>query len=399
LNKNILNTRSISISVVVVLLITVIMFWGSHLPIKLIDFSVYWSAGSLLLEGENPYNPDQILLKEQTTGLDVVNNNMMQYWYPPWSLSLSILVGAISFPTSQIVWLLLSIGTICFCESTLWRLYRGGQKSLWIAWFLAITFTPALYALIFGQFNWMVLLGVTGFLGYIRRGSPKADYFAGIFLGLCAIKPTLLYLFWLALMLWVFSEHRYRVLVGLALAIGGGTLISMIFRPGILLDYQQFAATAAVTNWKIPTIGYWLRNFGGLQFIYLQYFPILIGLIWLAIHWILHRKQWDWLEQISWLSFMSLITTVFAWSHDQLILIPAIIEAAILIRSQVKSIPIKIIILFAWLAFMIFIFITHLTRDDSWFVWQAPALLLAYTLIKHYCSAYPAENDSKLLLD
>jgi hypothetical protein len=399
LNKNILGTPSISIFVVVVLLITVTIFWGSHLPVKLVDFSVNWSAGSLLLEGKNPYNPDQMLIKEQTTGLNVVNDNMMQYWYPPWSLSLSILVGAISYPTSQIVWLLLSIGAICFCASTLWHLYRGGQQSQWFAWFLALTFTPALYALIFGQFNWVVLLGITGFLIYIRRGSPKADLFAGLLLGLCAIKPTLLYLLWLALLLWSFSEHRYRVLVGLALAIGGGTLISMIFRPGILLDYLQFAETAAVTNWKIPTIGYWIRNFGGLHYVFLQYIPILIGLIWLVIHWILHRKQWDWLKQISWLSFMSLITTVFAWSHDQIILIPAVTEAAILIRSQVKSIPIKIIILIAWLAFMIFIFIAHLARDDSWFVWQAPAILLVYALSKHYCSANIAEDNSDLLLD
>ena len=123
--KKSLGTRSITTFVVVVLLIALTIVWGSHLPFKLVDFSVNWSAGSLLLEGNNPYNPDQMLIKEQSTGLNVVNDNMMQYWYPPWSLSLSILVGAISYPTSQIVWLLLSIGAICFCASTLWQLYRG----------------------------------------------------------------------------------------------------------------------------------------------------------------------------------------------------------------------------------------------------------------------------------
>lgn len=381
------------------LMIAVTILWGSHLPIRLVDFSVNWSAGSLLLEGKNPYNPDQILIKEKTTGQNYSNENMMQYWYPPWSLSLSVLFGAINYQTSQFLWLLLSIGIVCFCATTLWQQNRGGQQSRWFAWLLALTFTPALYALIFGQFNWVVLLGITGFLVNIRRCSLKADLFAGLFLGLCAIKPALLYLFWLALLLWSISEHRYRVLAGLALAIGGGTLISVIFRPSILLDYLQFATTAAVTNWKVPTIGYWLRNFGVLPYVLLQYIPILIGLIWLVIHWILNRRQWDWLEQISWLSFMSLITTVFAWSHDQIILIPAIIEAAILIRLRVKSIPIKIIILLVWLAFMIFIFVAHLTRDDSWFVWQAPAMLLAYALSKHYCSATNAEDNSELLLD
>ena len=399
MKKNILGPRSILMFVVVMLLIVVIIFWGSRFPFKLVDFSVNWSAGSLLLEGKNPYDPDQMLIKGQTTGPNLVNANMMQYWYPPWALSISILVGAISYQTSQLVWLLLSIGIICFCTTTLWQQNQGDQRSRWFAWFVALTFTPALYALVFGQFNPLVLLGITGFLVLVRRGSPKADLFSGIFLGLCAIKPALLYLFWLALLLWCLSEHRYRVLVGLSLAIVGGTLISMMFRPGIPLDYLQFVKAAAVTNWKVPTIGFWLRNFWGLHYVFLQYIPVVIGLIWLLVHWILHRRHWDWLQQISWLSFMSLITTVFAWSHDQVILIPAILEAAFLIRSHAKSFPVKIILLLAWLAFMIFIFIAHLTRDDSWFVWQAPALLLTYALAKHYFSAHIVEDNSKLLLD
>ncbi len=385
--------------VVVMLLISVIIIWGSHLPINLVDFSVNWSGGSLLLEGKNPYNPDQILNKEQTTGPTVVNASMMQYWYPPWALSLSILFGAIRYQTSQIVWLIMSIGVICFCATTLWQLYQGGSQSRWFAWFVALTFTPALYALVFGQFNPVVLLGICGFLVLIGRDSPRTDLISGFFLGLCAIKPALIYLFWPALLLWSLSEHRYRVLVGLCLAIGSGTLISMIFRPGILLDYLQFVKAAAVTNWKVPTIGFWLRNIWDRHFVFWQYIPIGLGLVWLMIHWMLHRRHWDWLQQISWLTFMSLITTVFAWSHDQIILIPAVIEAAVLIRTNSKSIPAKIILLSTWLAFMIFIFIAHLTRDDSWFVWQAPAMLLAYALVKHYYSAPVAENNSQLLLD
>lgn len=381
------------------LLIAVMIFWGSHLPIKLVDFSVNWSAGSLLLEGNNPYNPIQMLIKEKTTGLSVANVEMMQYWYPPWALVVSVIAGAISYQTSQIIWLLLSIGVICFCATTLWQLYRGSQDSRWLAWFVGLTFTPALYALVFGQFNPLVLLGITGFLVFIRRDTPKADLISGFFLGLCTIKPALIYLIWPALLLWSLYEHRYRVLIGLFTAILGGTLISMIFRPGILLDYLQFAKVAAVTNWKVPTLGYWLRYLWGQNLVILQYIPFVIGLIWLLVHWILHRRQWDWLQQISWISFISLITTIFAWSHDQLILIPVIIEAATLIRSQIKSIPVKIIILSAWVALMIFMFTAHLTRDDSWFVWQAPALLLVYALVKHYFSAPIAVDNSELVLD
>jgi hypothetical protein len=295
------------------------------------------------------------------------------------------------------MWLLLSIGIICFCATTLWQLYSGNEKSRWFAWLVALTFTPALYALIFGQFNPFVLLGIVGFLVFIRRSTSKADLISGLFLGFCASKPALLYLFWPALLLWCFSERRFRVLVGLFLAITCSTLISMIFLPGILLDYLQFIKIAAVTNWKVPTLGFWLRNILGQQFVFWQYAPIGLGLVWLLIHWMLHRKEWDWLQQISWLTFMSLITTVFAWSHDQTILIPAVIETAVLMHSQVKSVPSKITLLITWLAFVIFIFVIHLTHDDSWFVWQAPVLLLTYALAKHFSSPNPSQNNSKLV--
>lgn len=364
-----------------------IFIWGIHFPPKLVDFSVNWSAGSLLLEGKNPYDIDQMVIKGQTTGRNVKNAYMMQYWYPPWALSLSILVGSMSYQTSQVLWLLLSIGILSFCTTTLWQQYGGSQEDRWIALFMGLTFIPAVFALVFGQFSTLILLGLTGFLVLIRLGSPKEDLFAGIFLGLCAIKPVLIYLFWPALFLWSISEHRYRVLIGLLLAIGGGILISMIFRTSILQDYIQFVKVATITNWKVPTVGFWLRYFLGLHDILLQYVPVLFGLIWLMIHWTIHRKRWDWLQQIIWLSFISLITTVFAWSHDQIILIPAIMEVAVLIRSHIKSFLVRISLLLVWLAFIVFIFVSHLTRDDSWFVWQIPALLLVYALLKHYSSA------------
>jgi hypothetical protein len=384
---------------VVVLLIAVIIIGSSHFPIKLVDFSVYWSAGSLLLGGGNPYNPDQILIKQQANGPSDVNADMLLFWYPPWSLPLSIVVGALSYQTSQLLWYLLSIGAICYCATTLWQQYHGGEISRWFAWFLVLTFTPAWFALFFGQVSPLILIGITGFLALIQRRSPKADLFSGLFLGLLAIKPTLLYLFWPALLLWIYTEHRYRVLAGLSLTIVGGTLVSMIFRPGILLDYMHFIQEARVIDWKVPTIGFWLRHFLAPNLVFVQFIPSAIGLIWLLFHWLRHRRQWDWLQQISWISFLSLITTAFAWSHDQVILIPALIEAAVLIRLRIKSFQVKIILLIVWLGFSITIFIVHLSRDDSWFVWQAPVMLLAYALTKHYFSSRTVDAKPELLID
>ncbi len=371
---------------VIGLLLFVIVFGSRYLPVKLVDYSVYWSTGSLLLEGGNPYDASQALAKEASLGFTGTNASMLLYWYPPWSMPVAILAGIFPFDIGQMIWLLASIAIIVLCATILWQQYLGNQKSRWVALLLVFTFTPLLFALLFGQVSPLMLLGVTAFLYFVQRGTPRDDLFGGFCLSLVAIKPNVLYLLWPALLLWSIAQRRYRALLGLFLATFIGLVIALLLRPSVLADYWQFVQSAQVTNWKVPTIGYWLKSVFGLSQVYLQFLPFIIGFVWLVVFWMLHRQNWSWPEQISWLAFASLITSAFVWTHDQVLLLPAIIEAGILLQARLQSKPARILVWSGWFVFNTILFALHLSHDDSWFVWQAPLLLVGYTFVKHYCS-------------
>ena len=395
LHKLISFPRTIQWLIFLVLLLTLIIFGSRYFPFKLVDFSVYWSAGSLLFDGGNPYNPQEILPKQQMTGASGSISTMLQYWYPPWTLPISMLAGTINYEISQFIWFLLSITALAFSSAKLCQLYQGGQRARWVVWLLSFSFTPFVYGIFFGQISPIILLAVTGFLLLIPNKSSRTDFLAGFLLGFLAIKPTLLYLFWPALLLWGLRDRRLLVLGGLITAIMGGTLISMIFRPSILCDYLYFLQTVSVTNWKVPTIGFWLRAIWGQDLVIYQFAPLVFGMIWLLIYYWRRRAEWHWLQQISWISLASLTTTPFAWSHDQVILIPALIEAVVLYNKHIRTTSTKILMLTAWIILNVLLFLTHLSHDDSWFVWQTPLFLLFYAAVKIFIRPVQADKPEK----
>ena len=196
-------------------------------------------------------------------------------------------------------------------------------------------------------------------------------------------------------MLWGLRDRRLLVIGGLVAAILGGTLISMIFRPSILHDYINFLQTAPVTNWRVPTAGFWLRAIWGQDLVIYQFAPLVFGLIWLLIYYWRRRAEWHWLHQISWISLVSLTTTPFAWSHDQVILIPALIEAVVLYNKHIRTTSTKILMLTAWIILNVLLFLTHLSHDDSWFVWQTPLFLLFYAAVKIFIRPVQADKPEK----
>ncbi len=383
------HTRFLPTLVILGALLLLIFFGSRILPVKLVDFSVYWSSGSLLLERGNPYDTAQMLAKEASLGFTGTNSSMLLYWYPPWTLPVAILAGIFPFEMGEMIWLIASVAIIVLCASLLWQQYLGNHKSRWVALLLAFTYTPLIFALLFGQVSPVMLLGLTAFLYFVQRDTPREDLLGGVCLGLAAIKPNALYLIWPVLLLWSITQRRYRALLGLALSCLISLVIALLFRPSILADYWQFVQTAQVTNWKVPTIGFWLKNMLGQSQVYIQYLPFTIGLAWLVAHWMVHRQKWSWLEQVSWLAFGSLITSAFVWTHDQVLLLPAVIEASILLQASLPAKSSRILVLIGWLAFNIVIFALHLSYDDSWFVWQAPLLLIGYSIVRYYCQ-YPS---------
>ena len=180
-------------------------------PTGVRDFVEYWSASRLLLNGGNPYAPDQLLQLQRSVGWG--SGAALIMWNPPWTLPFTLPFGLLNFNLSQFAWLFSQLLLILICTQALANLYGGASTNCRIEWCVALSFVPTVFVLIIGQISPMVLAGITGFLVLEKKRKSLA---AGAMLAVVAIKPHLLYLFWLALLFWICRYRRWQVLLGAA---------------------------------------------------------------------------------------------------------------------------------------------------------------------------------------
>lgn len=351
------------------------------------DFVEYWAAGRLNANGQNPYDGNLLLPLEREAGRDTDEPVMM--WNPPWTLSLAMPIGALPARLAQLLWLLASLSLIVGCSDRLWLEYGGPVEKRWIAWILSLTFVPSLFVLQAGQIGPFILLGITGFLVAERRGLPWLAGASGV---LMAIKPHLVYLFWVSLAAWALWRPlptRWKAIAGGV--IGGliATAVPMACNHEVLGQYWEAITRRTPTQWRSPTIGSYLREALGEEKFGLQYLPMLLGFAWLGWEaWRSRTRSWNWPEQMPMLLLVSFVTASYgAWPFDLVILLPAVIHVGAGLSRNAGR-PSFLLPLCAYAAINVGALVMNklgLTSDK--FVWMAPSLLVAYLLFRPRPSA------------
>jgi hypothetical protein len=245
---------------------------------------------------------------------------------------------------------------------------------------LALTFIPTMMVLRTGQIGPLILLGTVGFLHFERQGRL---FLAGAACVLIAIKPHLLFLFWIALALWSIEGRRRRVLIGGILTGVVAAVIPVFFNPEVWQQYWFALTHHPPEEWVSLTIGSILRLLLGADLVWLQLVPAIPALIWFGFHWRKHHAGWTWGEQMPLLMLVSFLTTFYgAWPFDLVILLLPVIQAAVWV-VEVKSLRT------AALAMYLVIDLTALSLilvgvTSIWFIWMTPALLLCYLSLRAY---------------
>jgi hypothetical protein len=346
------------------------------------DYINYWSAGRLNVQGANPYDLDQLLALQHQGGW--TENWALPTWYPPWALPVLMLFSQFDYSTSRLLWFMISVSILVFAILQSWKMYAGPPRLIWVGLLVGTLFTPTLISLMLGQASPWILLGLMGFLIFI--GQPRTYWLAGLFAGLTSIKPQLLILFWIALLFWSTKQKKWQVIIGSLVTVAAGFIISVSFNHNVILEYIQSLQSSPPFYLATPTLGYYLRVIFGFEKPWLQFVPTVIGIGWLLIYWYLKNANWIWLEEMPVLLFASLITAPFTWSHDMMVLTPALIQATILLLLTRKK----------WLSFIILVIfilanfanlILHKLLDESYAVWMAPLLLICFLIARTQKSA------------
>ena len=346
------------------------------------DFVEYWAAGRLNAHGQDPYDGTRLLPLQRAAGRDTDEPIMM--WNPPWTLTLAMPIGLLQARVAQLVWLAASLALVVWSADRLWGLYGGPASQRWVAWLLALTFVPTLFVLQAGQIGPFVLCGIVGFLLADRAGRPWLAGAAGV---LIAIKPHLVYLFWVALAVWAVrrpAPTRWKVIAGGLLAGLIATAVPLACNPDVIGQYSEAMTHRPPEQWKSPTIGSLLREVYGAEQFGLQFAPTLIGLVWLGfVGWRDRHRPWDWADRMPMLLFLSFVTASYgAWPFDLVILLPAVVRVAAelaVVRDRgriVLAAAVYALLNAAALAMNL------LKQTSETFVWMAPSLVIAYLLLR-----------------
>jgi hypothetical protein len=357
---------------IILLLLGIVLFIKLSPQLKINDFIEYWSSSRLITHGQNPYDPASLLQVQRMAGLQA--SQPIMYYLPPWAFTFIIPFSMLSFFSAQVLWLLFNICLLLVCINISWKIYGGENKYIWMAWLIAITFAPTYIALgLTGQISFLMLAGITGFINFIHK--PKMAWLAGVFVTLISIKPQVTYLFLLAIFIWGVSQKKWGFLSSFIITLAIESGLAIVLNHAIFAQYVHLMLTGAPAEWASPTLGSVIRLIFGYPHTWLQYIPLVPGIIWLAVF-MVKNKEFNWVLYSPIILFMSIITTAYAWTYDQVILIGSILYAIILLKNTgMKLIKWYII---TYILINIVAWILRAFLYDFWFFWLAPSLFLWY---------------------
>lgn len=279
------------------------------------DFAVYWSAHQVFIQGNNPYNKEVVkAVQAELPGTE--SRSLLPYWNPPWSLTLLAPFMFFPFEDAVVAWLILNMILLAVTAQLFWTVLGATQQRPVYCIIPALFFLPNICVLSYGQLGIVMSFSVALFFWYLKHECPVL---AGLALLPAAMKPHALYLFWIALGIFVLRERRWKI----AISFIGGMLVLLLLAwlqvPNIF-NFWLAEFNPIYSNAKTPTLGAMLRcidpSSDTLRAIALIVLPTM-GIVMLSTYLLSRRKVVPWEELLPLVLCFSLVTTSYAWLHDQ----------------------------------------------------------------------------------
>jgi hypothetical protein len=295
------------------------------------DSIQYWAAGRLFLHGQNPYDFDAVLELEKQQGYK--ENRPLVLRTPPSSLFMVLPLGLFDAFWAWALWTALSLGSLLLAMRLCWKMYGGSIVQRDVFWAVGYTFAPVPACLVAGQMGLVLLIGVVLFLWW----EPEHPLAAGAALILPFAKPHLLVLFWVVVLLWVVARKKHSTALGFAVALAIVTATPWALHPTIFYDYRQMLHQASIGNEFIPALSGVIRLLFFRRWFWVQFIPMMLGLVWGLWFYFKNRSHWDWRRQGLPLMVVSVLTTPYSWLPDEVVLLPAVLWAAVCILGLEKQ--------------------------------------------------------------
>ncbi len=298
------------------------------------NFTFFWLAGRMIIEGENPYDEAQYLAGHETHGIKWQPNKIFPY---PLPLAIfCIPLGLLSLPTAYITWQVITLLIIAFTIFVLLNHWQGSAHSrLLVPIFTAMFFFgPAYLTLHTGSVGAFALLTIVGVILLLEKDK---SLLAGMLLALTMLKPPQGVTILLLAGIWFLARRDWKAIYGVALGGIALLVVGMIQDPLWLIKFRG-ASEAVMDRTQGVHSNVWAFSYlacDGTSPCWL----VLGGIFSLTLlglgGFFLWRNQakltaWEAFNVILPIGFVS---TIYLWAYDQL---PYIIPIVWVIGTLVK---------------------------------------------------------------
>jgi hypothetical protein len=285
------------------------------------DFFTFWLAGHLVTIGQSPYDSTQWILGYQQFGMEVIPNNAFLY---PLPLAFFFApLGWLSFQTAYITWVTILQFMILISLALLFNVVSRAHSKFLFIFILAgvILFRPVILTLTQGQVSGLFLIVLAGTISIWNKGKW---FWGGFLVGLTILKPNLGLIITGLLAVWLIIRKHWSGLIGI---IASGLLImvsGLIYQPNWVTEYwsvgsNKLAQTfgGSPTVWGLSALVCHGHNscilpFGGIAAL------LLVAGLFLVI---IRHKDLEPVKVVALTVAVTLLTTPYTWTYDQLLLI------------------------------------------------------------------------------
>jgi hypothetical protein len=330
------------------------------------DFISYWSAGQLLVHGQNPYDFDAVRRLEWAAGKKK-DEALLMMRNPPVAFPVALPLGLMTPKTALILWLLSCLGGTLVSCLLIWRMQGRPDSRLHL---VGLLFPPVFACLAAAQFGVLLLLGVVLFL-YLHQSRPGL---AGAALLLCSLKPHLFLPFGVVLVAWCIGRRAYRMLAGFLAALLVDCAFAYVLDSHGWSHYSHMMQTGGALWEKVPTLSVYLRFLINPYDVWIQFLPELLASVWALWYFLRNRANWSWLDQGLIVLLVGAMCTPFGWFTDECMLLPAVLIG--LYRAVGARRPFWPLAAIGAVGMVEFLFTVSLT--GPYYLWSTPAWLAWY---------------------
>jgi Glycosyltransferase family 87 len=302
------------------------------------NFTFFWLAGRMVLEGENPYDQTQYLAGHETYGIKWHPNNIFPYPLPLaiFCAPLGLLSLADAYILFQIISLLVMAAIILVLLSK-WK--TSTHNRLFIPLFASMFFFGPLYLTLHtGSIGVLAALEI---LGTILLLEKNRSILAGLVLSLTILKPPQGLTILLLAGVWFLASRNWKAIIGVAL--GGISLLIMGLFQDPLWVIKFRGAGEAVMN---RTLGVH-SNVWGFSYLACKGLSpcstllggtlalILLGLAGFFL-WQNQAKVTAW-EAFNIIIPIAFVSTIYLWAYDQVTYIIPIVWIIGTLVERTKS--------------------------------------------------------------